>query len=375
MDAQDKRDLFVGKIFLAPLTKGGNLPFRQLCVELGAAATMGEMALAHKLRQRSRSEHALLRRAPEESFFGAQIAGRNPEHLADAAKMAEDAGAQFVDLNLGCPIDLLCRQGIGAALLKKPGRVGTLVEAMVKAVEIPVTAKIRLGWDDEKPKFLALGKAIEEAGASAVGLHGRSRKQRYKRSADWNAVAQLVEHVEIPVIGNGDLLTHTEIEGQWKRSGCASVMLGRGALTKPWIFREAEDGRDYLLDPKARARLLLRYVELARNHFGSDERGEKRVREFLAFHLEFFNRYRPEPATPFDPEAAPRLQTRQDERDEGDDWQNLLYKNDEASIARLVDILMGEDAPPPAHTDVALPWEPRADEASGRGKKSARVLP
>lgn len=374
MDEQGKRELFVGKVFLAPLTKGGNLPFRRLCVELGAEATMGEMALAHKLRRGSRGERALLRRHASERLFGAQIAGRNPQHLADAARMAEDAGADFVDLNLGCPIDQMCRQGIGAALLKKPGRVGNLIEAMVGAVEIPVTAKIRLGWEDEKPKYLELGRAIQEAGASAVTLHARSRKQRYARPADWETIARLVDHLEIPVIGNGDLYTRTEIEGRWKQSACASVMLGRGALTKPWVFLEVARGRDFLLDPEQRLRLLMRYVEFAKEHFGDDERGLRRVREFLAFHLDFFGRYRPLPSEPFDPEAPPRIQTRQEQLPEEDGWKGWLAKNDEASIARLVEFLVEESAPPSVHTDVALPWEPKPDEAHGGGK-GARVEP
>ncbi len=355
MIQEARTELFAGKVILAPLTRGGNLPFRQLCVELGAEVTMGEMALAHKLIKGSRSEHALLRRAPQEEIFGAQIAGRKGEVLADAARMAEDAGADFVDLNLGCPIDLLCRRGLGAALLKKPGRVGALVEAMVRAVSIPVTVKMRMGYDDQRPRYREVALAAQEAGAAAVTLHGRSRKQRYRRAADWEVVADLASRLEIPVIGNGDLLTHEEISGRWRQSGCASVMVGRGALVKPWIFLEAKLGRDILLDEEARLQLLRRYVRLAREHFGEDERGERRVRDFLLFHLEFFSRYRAQEAEPFASSATPRLQQRQDRPEGVSGIHALLYENDEASQARLVDLLLGKDAPPPDHAAAVLP--------------------
>lgn len=354
MDEQAKQDLFRGKMILAPLTKGGNLPFRQLCVEQGAEMTMGEMALAHKLVKGGRSERALLRRAPQEKIFGAQIAGRNASKLADAAKMAEDAGADFVDLNLGCPIDLLCRHGLGAALLKKPNRVATLVETMVTSVSIPVTVKMRMGFDDGKPRYLAIGKVAEESGASAVTLHGRSRKQRYRRSADWDVVAELAERLEIPVIGNGDLFTYQEIAGRWKESGCASVMVGRGALIKPWIFKEMQQGRDLLLNEQERLELLRRYITLALLHFGNDERGRTRVRDFLLFHIEFFTRYRAEPAEAFDPAATPRLQLRQDTPSGVEGVHALLYENSEAGHAHLADLLLGELASLSVHA-AAIP--------------------
>lgn len=346
MDERERRDLFQGKVILAPMTKGGNLPFRRWVRELGADVTMGEMAMADKVVRRARSELALLRRAPEEACFGVQLAGRKPEILAQAAAMAQERGASFVDLNLGCPIDLFCRRGVGAALLERPAKVGQLVAAMRRAVDIGVTVKLRLGWDEQHPRFLEVARAAQDAGADAVTLHGRSRTQRYRRAASWDAVAELARAVSIPVIGNGDLLTWREVRQKWEQAGCASVMIGRGALIKPWIFREYRLGEDQLLGPQARVELLRRYVQLAREHFGEDDHGLQRVRDFLGWHLDFFNRYRPVASDALCPDDHPLIQSRSAWTPPAEGWHALLYRNDAPAIAALVAVLVDGVAPP-----------------------------
>ena len=281
MDATERQQLFRDVVVLAPLTKGGNLPFRRLTVELGARVTTGEMAVARFVLKRKRGEMALLRRADDEPFFGAQLAGRIPEEMADAAVMAVERGADFVDVNLGCPIDAFCRKGLGAALMRKPNKVERIVAAMRAAIDVPLTVKMRLGYDDAKPKYMDVARACETAGADAITLHGRSRAQRYSRAADWDAVATLVDTLSIPVIGNGDVLTWRDAVRHREHTGCAGVMLARGALIKPWLFREIAERRDILLDARTRIDLLRRYRALALAHFGDDERGRTRVREFL----------------------------------------------------------------------------------------------
>src|SRR5678815_3382705 len=140
--------MLTGAVVMAPMTKGSNLPYRRLCIELGARVLLSEMAVARRLKQRRRGEFALIRRAPEEPCFGVQLAGNKPEEVAWAAALVEARGADFVDLNLGCPIDHFTRMGLGAALGRQPTRVRRIVEAMRQAVKIPVTVKIRLGWND-----------------------------------------------------------------------------------------------------------------------------------------------------------------------------------------------------------------------------------
>src|SRR5512134_917927 len=143
------REALTGAVVMAPMTKGSNLPYRRLCVALGARVTMSEMALARRLRQKRRSEFALIRRAPDEPFFGVQLAGTNPEEMGWAAALVESRGADLVDVNLGCPIDHFTRKGLGAALARQPARVRRIVEAMKRDVgRVPITVKIRLGWND-----------------------------------------------------------------------------------------------------------------------------------------------------------------------------------------------------------------------------------
>lgn len=304
--------VFSGRTILAPLTKGGNLPFRRLCVEHGARITVSEMAYARQVQRRSRSEMALLRRHESEPCFGVQIAARRPEEAVAAGEIAVEKGADFVDLNCGCPIHDTVRRGMGAALLERPGAIARIVEAMVEALPVPVTVKIRSGRSPSAINALEVGQRIQDAGATALTLHARTREQRYSKAADWDLVARLVEKLSIPVIGNGDILTWYEARMRKQHSGCAALMIGRGALIKPWIFEEIERGLD--LDPSARERvaILRRLTVFMREHFGDDERGRARAMRFLPWHLGFFCRYRPLPATRFEAIARrhPLLQTR-----------------------------------------------------------------
>jgi tRNA-dihydrouridine synthase 3 len=303
---------FAGKLWLAPLTFGGNLPFRRLCVELGAEVTVGEMAVVYKLLRDKNSEFALLRSHPDEPFFGAQLAEKKLDALAEGARIAASRGARFVDLNCGCPIDQITRHGLGASLLNKPARLGRLVEAMAKAVTVPVTAKVRTGWREGKENISEVARACEEAGAAAITIHGRTREQRYSKSADWDRIGQVAAERGIPVVGNGDILTPYEARERMRRSGVTSVMLARGALIKPWLFREIREGRTWLPTAEERFSVIWRFVELLREHFLDDERGRRRAMRFLPWHLNFFCRYRPLPEAEFEERSLehPLLQSR-----------------------------------------------------------------
>ena len=285
-------EIFRGRLVMAPMSRGTDLPFRRLATEWGAEVCVGEMAYAHKLVKREGSELALIRRHPSERLFGAQLAGKRPEVMAEAARMAEGAGSDFIDVNLGCPIDEVTRRGFGAALLERPAKVAAVVAAMKAAVRVPITLKLRLGWTDAKPTFHKIALAAQEAGADAITLHARSRAQRYRRAAEWSHVAELAAALRIPVIGNGDVLTWRDAERRREETGCAAIMVGRWALTKPWIFREFRERRDLDLTTDERVAVVRRYVELCRELFGHDERGTKRSKRFFVFHQDFFRRYR-----------------------------------------------------------------------------------
>ncbi|MFH0944866.1 MAG: tRNA-dihydrouridine synthase family protein [Planctomycetota bacterium] len=326
------------------MTMGSNTPFRLLCREFGAEVTCGEMAVARKVNQGRRGELALLRTHPDDHPFGAQLAARDPETLAPAADRAEQMGSDFIDLNCACPIDQFVRKGLGAQLLRQPQKLARLVGALRRAVTIPITVKVRAGFHESKLNFLEIGRIAEEEGASAITLHGRTREQRYSRAADWDLVRQLKESLSIPVIGNGDLLTHWEIKDRWESSGCDAVMFARGALIKPWIFREAREGRSIFLTAEERLDLLRRYTELGFEYFGRDEYGLKQVRKFLLWHLDFFCRYRPLPEEEYRTEeySHPLLQTRLPSEADPFTLEGLLQRSDAPAHERIAAIVLGE---------------------------------
>jgi tRNA-dihydrouridine synthase 3 len=303
---------FQDKVVLAPLTVGGNLPFRRLCTELGADVTVGEMAVVRKLLRGATAEFALLKGHPDERLFGVQLADKRPDCLAEGARLAESRGARFVDLNCGCPINLITGRGMGASLLRKPTRLGRLVAAVKAAVSIPVTVKLRTGWHEDKVNVTDVARACEDGGADAIAIHGRTREQRYSKAADWDLIGRVAAERGVPVIGNGDILTPYEARERMARSGVRSVMIARGALIKPWLFREIKTGTTWLPTPEERFSLLWRFVELLREHFGADERGRARTMRFLPWHLDFFSRYVPAPEEQYGEAARehPLLQTR-----------------------------------------------------------------
>ena len=333
-------ETLAGALVMAPMTKGSNLPYRRLCVELGARITMSEMTVARRLKQRRRGEFALIRRAADEPFFGVQLAGTNPEEMGWAAGLVESRGADLVDVNFGCPIDSFTRKGLGASIGRQPGRIRRIVEAMKRGVErVPVTAKIRLGWNDDDRNFLDQARAAVDGGADAITVHGRTRNARYRLAADWDAIGEVVAAVPVPVVGNGDLLFPHEIAAARARSGCAAVMSARGVLIKPWLFREVAEG--YLdLDGEARVALYRRYVALALEHWGDDDHGRSRVREFLRWHVGFWCRY----ARRHGDGSWPSMQHREDAPVPASPLDALLARSDDAALAYVTDRLIAGDA-------------------------------
>nr|AAP58518.1 hypothetical protein [uncultured Acidobacteriota bacterium] len=329
---------------MAPMTKGSNLPYRRLCVELGARITVSEMTLARRLKQKRNSEFALIRRFPGEPCFGVQLAGNKPDETAWAAALVESRGADFVDINFGCPIDYFTRKGLGASIGRQPQRMRRLVEAIKGSVtNIPVTAKIRLGWNDDDRNYLQQAQAAVDGGAAALFVHGRTRNARYRFAADWDAIARIVAAVPVPVIGNGDLLFPHEIAAARERSGCAAVMVARAALIKPWIFREAVDGY-WDITAEERVGLYRRYVTLAREHWGDDEHGLARIRTFLNWHLEFWYRYVPR----LEDGTFASMQRRVDTVPARSPLEALLARGDAAAKEYIAECLLSEAVIDPA---------------------------
>jgi tRNA-dihydrouridine synthase 3 len=357
----DLRETLTGAVVMAPMTKGSNLPYRRLAVELGARVLVSEMAVARRLKQKRKGEFALIRRFEGEPCFGVQLAGTNPEEMGWAAALAEARGADFVDINLGCPIDHFTRKGMGAALARQPSRVRRIVEAMARAVtKVPVTVKIRLGWNDEMRNHVALARAAVDGGAQAIFVHGRTRDARYRRAADWDAIAEVVATVPVPVVGNGDILNGHEVEISRARAGCVGVMTARGALIKPWIFREAAEGyRD--VTAEERLAIYRRYTQLALEHWRDDERGRTTVAAFLMWHLNFWCRY-----VPRHPDGSwPTMQERESRQSAGAPLERLLARADEAAHMWIAARLIAGEPIDPDEAPAESVEEEFAIEASG----------
>lgn len=356
------RDVLTGAVVMAPMTKGSNLPYRRLCVELGARVTISEMTVARRLKQRKKGEFALIRRFEGEPFFGVQLAGTNAEELGWAAALVESRGADMVDLNCGCPIDHFTHKGIGAALGRQPARIRRIVEAMKTAVtSVPITVKLRLGWNEEMRNVLDQARAAVDGGADAIFVHGRTRNARYRFAADWDAIGSVVAAVPVPVVGNGDLLFPHEITEARARSGCAGVMTARGVLIKPWLFREAVEGYQDL-SGEDRLAIYRRYVTLAKEHWGADAHGLERVTQFVRWHTDFWSRYvRRRPDGTF-----PNLQTREPDAIAHSALERFLARSDGAAHDYLTDCLVHDREVEPAIVpDAAESREPELAETEG----------
>jgi len=292
-DRTAARDLFRDVIALAPMATGGNLPYRRLCREFGAELTCSEMILAHKLAKGSRREMPLLRRHESESPFGIQIAAGKPAAMGEGARVAASHEPDYIDLNFGCPIDVMVRRGIGAAALKRPARLAAMIASARAVTDLPLLVKIRAGWSERKVNGVASARIAEAEGADAVSIHGRTREQRYRRDADWSIIGEVADAVDIPVLGNGDILLPGDREHHLEETSVSGVVVARGALIKPWIFRELRSGEVWHPTVAERWGVMRRYFEMAAEYFGDDEKGLSRVERFLVWHLGFWHRYRP----------------------------------------------------------------------------------
>ena len=229
-------------LVMAPLHEITDQPFRRMIRDLGGVGlTVSEMISCEALIRHARKAERMMA-SDGEHPYSMQLSGSVPEHLAEAARMAEAAGADLVDLNMGCPASNVTSGGAGSALLKDLRLAQSCVRAMVKAVAVPVTVKMRAGWDNsqkERADYLDFLKMFEAEGVRALAIHPRTRAQQYEGSADWSLIARAVDSgVDFPIIGNGDVTTPEDARRMFRETGCAGVMIGRAALTNPWIFRQ-----------------------------------------------------------------------------------------------------------------------------------------
>ena len=334
-------------MILAPLTRGGNLPFRRLCADFGCEVSMGEMVFARHLLAGDPLEKARLRRAANEAFFGVQIATNEIDEGRGAIRLAHEAGADFVDLNCGCPIYEATRRGLGSALLRNPEKLAALVAGLAEGSPLPLSVKVRIAPEGRDVNVLKVTQLLRDAGAAAVTIHGRTAEQRYKSAADWELIARVVEEARasgpaMPIVGNGDILTHYEARTRVELSKVDAVMVGRGALIKPWLFDEFKTGRTWVPTSDERVSVYRRLAVYMREHFGDDAKGRRKAFYFLPWHFDFLSRFRPHPEEAFGALALaqPLLQTRTDPfGDETPPLERLLGNKSPAAHALIADAL------------------------------------
>jgi nifR3 family TIM-barrel protein len=252
-------------VVLAPLAGITNLPFRLICRQEGASLAFTEMVSVNGLVREGVKTLALLKSSPEDRPLGIQLFGDKPSDLAEAAKMVEGYG-ELIDINMGCPVRKVVGTGAGSALLKEPLKIAAIIRAVRAVTSLPLTIKIRSGWHCGDNVFLETGRIAEEEGCNAVTLHPRSRNMMFSGQADWNHLKELKHSISIPVLGSGDLFTPEDCQRMFLETGCDGIMVARGALGNPWIFRQVcdlkEAGKYHHISTAERAATIERHLGL-----------------------------------------------------------------------------------------------------------------
>lgn len=274
---------------LAPMAGVADRAFREICVRMGACWAVGEMASAKGICFGSKKTHELLYVSGAERPMAVQLFGDDPDYMAKAARQALAFAPDAIDINMGCPAPKIAGDGSGAALMKDPALVRRIVRAVVSAVDIPVTVKIRAGWDASSINAVEIAQICDEQGVSAIAIHGRTREQMYRPPADLDIIAQVKAAVHCPVIGNGDIFSATDAVKMYNFTGCDLVMIGRGAMGAPWIFAQVKSLIESGIalpapDAEGRMAVMLEHSALA-CAYKSERIAVRELRKHIAWYL------------------------------------------------------------------------------------------
>ena len=275
-------------VILAPMAAVSDLPFRLLCREQGAGLVCMEMVSAKAIYYNNKNTDSLMEIHPEEMPVSLQLFGSDPQIISDMAKRIEERPFSILDINMGCPVPKVVNNGEGSALMRNPKLVEEILSSLVKAVNKPVTVKIRKGFDDTCVNAVEIAKIAESCGVAAVAVHGRTRAQYYSGKADWDIISKVKEAVSIPVIGNGDVDSPQAAKELLEQTGCDGVMIGRAAQGNPWIFRDVvsylENGTIPAAPTNAEKRdLILRHAALQLEYKG-EYTGVREMRKHLSWY-------------------------------------------------------------------------------------------
>lgn len=281
-----------GMAALAPMAGVTDRAFRELCVSFGSAYVVGEMVSAKGISFNSERSKELMLLSDEERPAAVQLFGGEPQTVAAAAVTAMEYKPDIIDINMGCPAPKISGNGAGSALMKNPDLCGEIVEAVRRAVDIPVTVKIRKGWDDKSVNAVEVARICEQAGASAITVHGRTREQFYSGKADLGIIAEVKKAVNIPVIGNGDITDANTAAQMLEKTNCDMIMIGRGALGNPWIFREINAWLNDLRpmfppSPSEKVTVILRHIKAMCDYKG-EEIAMREARKHVGWYMKGF---------------------------------------------------------------------------------------
>lgn len=264
-----------GDLILAPMAGFSDVPYRLICREFGMAMSYTEVISMDGVLWGNEKTFRLINFMPVERPITFQILGNDEDKITEACRRIEQLGPDIIDVNMGCSVADIAGKGAGAGLLKDPAKIGRIFKKLTSALRVPVTGKIRLGWDNSSLNYLEVAKILEDNGASLVAVHGRTRSQFFHGKADWDAIAEVKRALKIPVIGNGDVKCTADIEHIKRHTGCDGVMIGRGAIGNPWIFQRKDRNQ---APPDERLQMICRHLSLMQAYYG-EELGVKLFRK------------------------------------------------------------------------------------------------